>query len=248
VRSAPSPCPDCSPRAAAMTRGRLGDHDGWLYDHRRDEGPGDLLLEAHGRAVRLGRLLRGGHGAHGGAVLLRRGRDSLGHPRGSRGHAAAPRRAGARRGKLRADRERDRRRLALRPPRIYSGFESASNGGGGGGGTPPSGEAPPEGGLQPGDAGAGRSARSDEKTYLRGAQATNSDGIVEFRTIYPGWYRGRTTHIHAKVHLSRSTLLTTPFFTTRERDDVVHARAPYSEDAGRDTFNEGDDIYARRAS
>ena len=42
-------------------------------------------------------------------------------------------------------------------------------------------------------------------TYLRGAQVTNRDGVVEFRTIYPGWYRGRTVHIHAKVHLDSRT-------------------------------------------
>ena len=102
----------------------------------------------------------------------------------------------------------------------YSGFESASDGGGPGGG------------------------RSDDETYLRGAQATNSDGIVEFRTIYPGWYRGRTTHIHAKVHLDKQTLLTTQFFTTKAMDDVVFARAPYNEDPGRDTFNETDGIYS----
>ena len=103
----------------------------------------------------------------------------------------------------------------------YSGFESASEGGAGG------------------------SGRSDDETYLRGAQATDSDGIVEFKTVYPGWYRGRTTHIHAKVHLDKSTLLTTQFFTTKDMDDVVHAREPYSEDTGRDVYNESDGIYAR---
>jgi protocatechuate 3,4-dioxygenase beta subunit len=83
------------------------------------------------------------------------------------------------------------------------------------------------------------------ETYLRGAQATNSDGITEFRTIYPGWYPGRTTHIHLKVHLDRTTLLTTQLFTTREYDDRVYAAAPYNERSGRDTFNEDDGIYVR---
>ena len=101
---------------------------------------------------------------------------------------------------------------------LYSGFEAASMGGPGGG-------------------------RSDDKTYLRGAQATNSDGIVEFKTIYPGWYRGRTTHIHAKVHLDRSTLLTTQLYTNTAFDEKVHAGKPYAEDTGRDTFNDGDVLY-----
>jgi protocatechuate 3,4-dioxygenase beta subunit len=98
----------------------------------------------------------------------------------------------------------------------YSGFESASMGGG----------------------------RTDEETYLRGAQATNGDGIAEFRTIYPGWYPGRTTHIHLKVHIDRATVLTTQLFTTAEFDERVYARAPYAQRTGRDTFNEGDGIYA----
>ena len=102
---------------------------------------------------------------------------------------------------------------------LYSGFEAASNGAGG-------------------------SGRTDEETYLRGAQATDAGGIVEFKTIYPGWYRGRTTHIHAKVHLDKRTLLTTQLYTTKAMDDAVHAGRPYSEDPGRDTFNESDVLYA----
>ena len=103
---------------------------------------------------------------------------------------------------------------------LYSGFESASRGAGGAGSGP-----------------------TDERTYLRGAQATNGEGIVEFTTIYPGWYPGRTVHIHCKVHLDKRTLLTTQLFTSREFDVKVHADTPYSEDAGRDTYNDGDAIY-----
>src|SRR4051794_16365712 len=36
--------------------------------------------------------------------------------------------------------------------------------------------------------------------FLRGHQKSNADGAVRFDTIYPGWYRGRTPHIHVKVH------------------------------------------------
>jgi protocatechuate 3,4-dioxygenase beta subunit len=35
--------------------------------------------------------------------------------------------------------------------------------------------------------------------YLRGVQITDATGLVKFRTIYPGWYAGRTCHIHLKV-------------------------------------------------
>jgi protocatechuate 3,4-dioxygenase beta subunit len=103
---------------------------------------------------------------------------------------------------------------------IYSGFESASEGGPGGGSGP-----------------------TDEKTYLRGAQVTNADGIVEFTTIYPGWYRGRTVHFHVKIAPSGSSVVTTQVFTTKEFDEQVYASAPYDQDTGRDTFNESDGIF-----
>lgn len=35
--------------------------------------------------------------------------------------------------------------------------------------------------------------------YLRGVQLTDAAGLVKFKTIYPGWYAGRTCHIHLKV-------------------------------------------------
>lgn len=101
----------------------------------------------------------------------------------------------------------------------YSGFESASQGPGG--------------------------ARTDDETYLRGAQVTNGEGVVEFRTIYPGWYQGRTVHIHAKVHLDKTTVLTTQLFTTREFDERVYADTAYAGGgaAEREVYNEGDGIY-----
>jgi protocatechuate 3,4-dioxygenase beta subunit len=101
---------------------------------------------------------------------------------------------------------------------VYSGFESASMGGPGGG-------------------------RSDDETYLRGAQATNSGGIVQFTTVYPGWYRGRTTHIHVKVHLDKTTLLTTQLFFDEKVNEAVYRTKPYSEDTGRDVFNDDDGIF-----
>jgi protocatechuate 3,4-dioxygenase beta subunit len=35
--------------------------------------------------------------------------------------------------------------------------------------------------------------------FLRGIQLTDETGVAEFQTIYPGWYMGRTVHIHMKV-------------------------------------------------
>lgn len=130
---------------------------------------------------------------------------------------------------------------------LYSGAEAASTGGGGGGNRPsgaPTG-APPSGGPG-GGGGEGDMADltpTDDKRYLRGAQVTNSDGIVEFTTIWPGWYRGRTIHIHAMVHFSNQRVLTTQIMFDESMNSKIMAMAPYSEHTGRDTFNDNDNIY-----
>lgn len=46
-----------------------------------------------------------------------------------------------------------------------------------------------------------QSATTDDYMWLRGVQQTDEDGMVEFETIVPGWYSGRTAHIHVKVRL-----------------------------------------------
>ena len=134
---------------------------------------------------------------------------------------------------------------------LYSGAESLSQSGSGqqGGGTPPSGQpgggtppsGPPQGGG--GEDGAQDLTPTDDKRYLRGAQVTNSDGIVEFTTIWPGWYRGRTVHIHVMVHVDNSRVLTSQMMFDEALNTKVFSAAPYSAHTGRDTFNDGDSIY-----
>jgi Dioxygenase len=68
----------------------------------------------------------------------------------------------------------------------------------------------------------------DNETFLRGAQVTNSSGIVEFLTIYPGWYQGRTVHIHAKVHLDKQTVLTTQLFFDEATQRAVYDSGSYA--------------------
>jgi protocatechuate 3,4-dioxygenase beta subunit len=79
--------------------------------------------------------------------------------------------------------------------------------------------------------------------FLRGAQVTNRDGIVEFTTVYPGWYQGRTVHIHAKVHLDRATALTTQLYFDDAVTDVVYEREPYTARGERDQRNDTDGIF-----
>ncbi|CAE6509387.1 unnamed protein product [Rhizoctonia solani] len=41
--------------------------------------------------------------------------------------------------------------------------------------------------------------KTDEMTWLRGAYPTNDNGLVEFKTKYPGYYTGRAIHIHTII-------------------------------------------------
>jgi len=90
--------------------------------------------------------------------------------------------------------------------------------------------------------GAGGMAQSETR-YLRGAQVTNADGIVEFTTIHPGWYPGRTVHIHATVHLDTRTALTTQLYFDDALSDRVYAGRSYSERGARDARNDSDGIF-----
>ncbi len=79
-------------------------------------------------------------------------------------------------------------------------------------------------------------------TFLRGSQRANDEGIVEFVTNYPGWYRGRAVHIHTKVHLDDTTVLTSQIFFRDELNEEVFAEAPYSAHGSPDTTNTQDSI------
>ena len=72
------------------------------------------------------------------------------------------------------------------------------------------------------------------ETYLRGVQVTNADGVAEFTTIYPGWYPGRTVHIHAKVHLDKQTVLTTQMYFDETVSARVYVQDPYPGESNRD--------------
>ncbi|SDK61312.1 intradiol ring-cleavage dioxygenase [Nonomuraea jiangxiensis] len=81
---------------------------------------------------------------------------------------------------------------------------------------------------------------TDGKRYLRGAQLTDAEGVVEFTTIWPGWYPGRTVHIHAMVHMGGTRALTTQLMFEEELNWQVLSRPPYVQHRGRDTLNASD--------
>lgn len=89
---------------------------------------------------------------------------------------------------------------------------------------------------------------TEGETFLRGTQMTNEDGIVNFISIYPGWYRGRTTHVHFKVFLDETNVLTGQIFFPDALSEFIYENVEaYERPNQRDTLNDGDSI-AREAS
>jgi protocatechuate 3,4-dioxygenase beta subunit len=93
------------------------------------------------------------------------------------------------------------------------------------------------------------------QTYLRGVQLTNKKGYATLKTIYPGHYTGRATHIHLKVHIggkARSGTLrgghvshTGQLFFAESANSSVYALSPYSSDTAQRTLNSSDSIYSQ---
>jgi protocatechuate 3,4-dioxygenase beta subunit len=95
-------------------------------------------------------------------------------------------------------------------------------------------------------------------TYLRGIQITDSEGKVTFTSIYPGWYSGRTNHIHARVYTggtvsgasysySDATLIWTgQMFFDPSINTAVAAVTPYSSNTVSRTTNAEDRVYTQQ--
>ncbi len=85
------------------------------------------------------------------------------------------------------------------------------------------------------------------ETFLRGTQFAGESGIVEFQTIYPGWYAGRTTHIHFKVFLDEQTVLTGQIFFPDALSQFIYQNVPPYTEHGhdRDVLNGNDNIAAQ---
>jgi protocatechuate 3,4-dioxygenase beta subunit len=93
------------------------------------------------------------------------------------------------------------------------------------------------------------SAQSTEGlTFLRGIQRTGKNGIAVFKTIYPGWYPGRTVHVHLKVYLGGNTLHTGQLFFPDKVTDAVYRRSPYNRRPNRDPRNAADSIFRNGGS
>jgi protocatechuate 3,4-dioxygenase beta subunit len=89
---------------------------------------------------------------------------------------------------------------------------------------------------------------ASSRTFMRGIQRTNAKGLAQFRTVYPGWYQGRTVHIHVKVHVGGSVVHTGQLYFPDSVTDAVYRRVPYSSRPNRGVRNATDSVYRNGGS
>ena len=90
---------------------------------------------------------------------------------------------------------------------------------------------------QPGYNGAGQ-------TFLRGLQTTDANGVATFKTIYPGWYAGRATHVHVQVFRNGSLVKTTQIAFPEDVSSTVYQTGAYASHGQNTTRNSTDNVFS----
>ncbi|ATZ46605.1 hypothetical protein BCIN_02g00018 [Botrytis cinerea B05.10] len=94
-------------------------------------------------------------------------------------------------------------------------------------------------------------ASNINKTFLRGLQTTDSDGVVQYSSIFPGHYSARATHVHVQTHLNGTILPNGTysggsvshigqFFFDQDLITEVNTLPPYSENTVAIILNSND--------
>ena len=88
-----------------------------------------------------------------------------------------------------------------------------------------------------------RNVDTSGSKYMRGTQITDARGEAMFRSIYPGWYRGRTVHVHFKIIIDDKDLLTGQMYFPDALSQYIFANVgAYRRNTSRNTFNGNDEL------
>jgi protocatechuate 3,4-dioxygenase beta subunit len=80
-------------------------------------------------------------------------------------------------------------------------------------------------------------------SWFRGVQTTNASGRADFNSCFPGWYRGRTIHIHYTIRWAGQEYLTSQLFFEQGLIDSICGEHPdYAAYGTPDTTNETDGV------
>lgn len=87
-----------------------------------------------------------------------------------------------------------------------------------------------------------KSQADSAKHYFRGAQTTDDDGRVSFDSCFPGWYRGRTPHIHYAVTVNGRSFASQLVFDQDLVQEIFESHTDYSQYGQPDTTNASDNV------
>jgi protocatechuate 3,4-dioxygenase beta subunit len=82
--------------------------------------------------------------------------------------------------------------------------------------------------------------------FLRGRQTTDTNGLVTFTSIFPGWYSPRAPHIHVHIYNAAGTslLITQIAFPTDICNTVYTTASDYKAHGTQDTANTADTVFS----
>lgn len=83
------------------------------------------------------------------------------------------------------------------------------------------------------------------KHYFRGVQTTDEKGRVDFDSCFPGWYRGRTVHIHFTVTVGNRSTTSQLVFDQTLVQEIFASHAEYKGYGQPDTPNATDNVVGR---
>jgi protocatechuate 3,4-dioxygenase beta subunit len=86
----------------------------------------------------------------------------------------------------------------------------------------------------------GNDADYTSHLYFRGRQVTDSTGVVFFDTCFPGWYSGRTIHVHFIITAGSKSLTSQYLFDDALDDQIIGTQPIYGTRGKRDTTNTTD--------
>lgn len=88
-----------------------------------------------------------------------------------------------------------------------------------------------------------RNVDTSGSTFMRGTQIADAHGEATFRSIYPGWYPGRTVHVHFKIFTDDKSLLTGQMYFPDALSQYIFANVgAYRRKTARNTFNGNDGL------
>ncbi|MFO0663962.1 MAG: hypothetical protein U0174_08425 [Polyangiaceae bacterium] len=87
-----------------------------------------------------------------------------------------------------------------------------------------------------------KTSAEQQKHYFRGVQTTDAAGRVDFDTCFPGWYRGRTIHIHFTVTVGGKSFTSQLVFEQSLISEIFSSHPEYKGYGQPDTPNATDNV------